>query len=70
MPEGMFRAAPISTEIHVGSIPMLLQIWKRCMPQLLRRKPEIIHEIGLHTEQCKSAAAWRAINRLTDRKFK
>ena len=31
---------------------------------------EIIDEIGLHTEQCKSAAAWRAINRLTGRKFK
>ena len=24
---------------------------------------EIIDEIGLHTEQCKPAAAWRAINR-------
>ena len=31
---------------------------------------EIIDEIGLHTEQCKSAAAWRVINRLTGRKFK
>ena len=31
---------------------------------------EIIDEIGLHTEQCKPAAAWIAINRLTDRKFK
>ena len=31
---------------------------------------EIIDEIGLHTEQCKPAAAWRAINRLTGRKFK
>ena len=31
---------------------------------------EIIDEIGLHTEQCKSAAVWRAINRLTGRKFK
>ena len=30
---------------------------------------EIIDEIGLHTEQCKPAAAWRAINRLTGRKF-
>ena len=31
---------------------------------------EIIDEIGLHTEQCKPAVAWRAINRLTGRKFK
>ena len=31
---------------------------------------EIVDEIGLHTEQCKPAAAWRAINRLTGRKFK
>ena len=31
---------------------------------------EIIDEIGLHIEQCKPAAAWRAINRLTGRKFK
>ena len=31
---------------------------------------EIIDEIGLHIEQCKTAAAWRAINRLTGRKFK
>ena len=31
---------------------------------------EIIDEIGLHTEQCKPAAAWIAINRLTGRKFK
>ena len=31
---------------------------------------EIIDEIGLHTEQCKPAAACRAINRLTGRKFK
>ena len=31
---------------------------------------EILDEIGLHTEQCKPAAAWRAINRLTGRKFK
>ena len=31
---------------------------------------EIMDEIGLHTEQCKPAAAWRAINRLTGRKFK
>ena len=31
---------------------------------------EIIDEIGLHTEQRKPAAAWRAINRLTGRKFK
>ena len=31
---------------------------------------EIIDEIGLHTEQYKPAAAWRAINRLTGRKFK
>ena len=31
---------------------------------------EIIDEIGLHTEQCKPAAAKRAINRLTGRKFK
>ena len=31
---------------------------------------EIINEIGLHTEQCIPAAAWRAINRLTGRKFK
>ena len=31
---------------------------------------ETIDEIGLHTEQCKPAAAWRAINRLTGRKFK
>ena len=31
---------------------------------------EIIDEIGLHTEQCKPAAAWRAINRLTGRKLK
>ena len=30
---------------------------------------EIIDEIGLHIEQCKPAAAWRAINRLTGRKF-
>ena len=30
---------------------------------------EIIDEIGLHTEQCKPAAGWRAINRLTGRKF-
>ena len=30
----------------------------------------IIDEIGLHTEQCKPATAWRAINRLTGRKFK
>ena len=30
---------------------------------------EVIDEIGLHTEQCKPAAAWRAINRLIDRKF-
>ena len=29
---------------------------------------EIIDEIGLHTEQCKSAADWGAINRLTGRK--
>ena len=31
---------------------------------------EIMDEIGLHTEQCKPAAAWRAMNRLTGRKFK
>ena len=31
---------------------------------------EIIDKIGLHTEQCKSAAAWRATNRRTGRKFK
>ena len=31
---------------------------------------EIIVEIDLHTEQCNPAAAWRAINRLTGRKFK
>ena len=31
---------------------------------------EIIDEIGLHTEQCKPAATWRAINRPTGRKFK
>ena len=31
---------------------------------------EIIDEIGLHTEQCKPTAAWRAINRLTGRNFK
>ena len=31
---------------------------------------EIIDEMGLHTEQCKPAAAWKAINRLTGRKFK
>ena len=31
---------------------------------------EIIDKIGLHTEQCKPAASWRAINRLTGRKFK
>ena len=31
---------------------------------------EIIDEIGLHIEQCKPATAWRAINRLTGRKFK
>ena len=31
---------------------------------------EILDEIGLHTEQCKPAAAWRAINRLTGGKFK
>ena len=39
MPEGMFRAAPISMEFQVGSIPMNKQIWKRCMPQLLQRQP-------------------------------
>ena len=39
MPEGRFRVAPISMEFQVGSIPMLLQIWKRCMPQLLQRQP-------------------------------
>ena len=31
---------------------------------------EIMVEIGLHTEQCNPAAAWRAINRLTGRKFR
>ena len=31
---------------------------------------DIIDQIGLHTEQCKPAAAWRAINQLTGRKFK
>ena len=31
---------------------------------------EILDEIGLHTEQCKPAVAWRALNRLTGRKFK
>ena len=31
---------------------------------------EIINEIGLHTEQCNPAAAWRAMNRLTGRKCK
>ena len=31
---------------------------------------EIMDEIGLHTEQCKPAAAWRAINRMTGWKFK
>ena len=31
---------------------------------------DIIDEIGLHTEQCKLAAAWRAINRLTCRNCK
>ena len=36
MPEGWFRAAPISMKIQDGSMPMLLQIWKRCMPQLLQ----------------------------------
>ena len=37
--EGMIRAAPISMEFQVGSIPMLLQIWKCCMPQPLQRQP-------------------------------
>ena len=31
-----------------------------------RAASEIIDELGLHIEQCKPAAAWRAINRLTD----
>ena len=31
---------------------------------------EILDEIGLHREQCKPAAAWRALSRLTSRKFK
>ena len=31
---------------------------------------EIIDEIGLHTDQCKPAAAWRSIKKLTGRKFK
>ena len=39
MPEGRFRAAPISMEFQVGSMPMLLQIWKRCMPHMLQRQP-------------------------------
>ena len=30
---------------------------------------EFIDEMRLHTEQCKPAVAWRAINRLTGRKF-
>ena len=38
--------------------------------EALHATAEIIDEIGLHTEQCKPAAAWRAINRLTGRKFK
>ena len=39
MPGGRFRAALISMEFQVGSILMLLKIWKRCMPQLLQRQP-------------------------------
>ena len=39
MPEGRFRVAPISTEIQVDSMPMLFQIWKRRMPQLLQMQP-------------------------------
>ena len=31
---------------------------------------EIIDEVDLHTEHCKPPVAWRAINRLTGRKFK
>ena len=30
---------------------------------------EIIGEIGLHAEQCKPVAAWRAINRPTGMKY-
>ena len=39
MPDGRFRVAPIRMEFQVGSMPMLLEIWKRCMPQLLQRQP-------------------------------
>ena len=41
MPDGRCRVAPISMEFQVGSMPMLLQVWKRCMPQLLQRQPLI-----------------------------
>ena len=36
MPEGRFSVAPISMQFQVSRIPMLLQIWKRCMLQLLQ----------------------------------
>ena len=69
MPEGRFTAAPISMVFQVGSMPMLL-LEALNASAAAKAAYEIMDEIGLHTEQCKPAAAWREINRLTGRKFK
>ena len=56
MPEGRFRAAPISMEFLVGSMPMQSQIGKRCMPQLLRWQPLRVQMKQVSTQS--SANRW------------
>ena len=71
MPEGRFRAAPISMDIQVGSMLMLLlKLESLHASTVAKAASGVIDETGLHTEQCKPAAARRAMNRLTGRKFK
>ena len=70
MPEGGFRAAPISTDSSRQYTDAIANLEALHASAAAKVASEIIDEIGLHTEQCKQAAAWRAINRLTGRKYK
>ena len=68
--EGGFRAAPISTVSSRQYTDAITNLEKLHASAAAKAASEIVDEIGLHTEHCKPAAAWRATNRLTGRKFK
>ena len=69
MPEGIHCCTDkygVSCQQHTDAITNLHALHASATAKV---DSEIIDKIGLHTEQCKPAAAWRVINRLTGRKF-